>query len=275
MQNQIEVVPLTLDTSREISYEEIEHILRDAANAEGMAARVVQACFSITILQKRWVDARLWLHHKKDKLYDNPYDVDAKIDLIKTDIPRFSSEKEWLEAMSEIPGFARSTAYARHKEIAGQMQVLGRSFEEAIDSVMLSRSYSKLMLGLMVNENTGVFLPTAVAKLLPEPVRELSDAGVALDAKECRDAILSRMRSDEVRLREGEDIRSVIKDVREAVVEGASYKIVRHPRHINAFVVRRQEGDMESRYVVYIEDDEHQPAPVNVVNWLASRMHVI
>jgi hypothetical protein len=272
MQSQIEVVPITLDTSRNVSYEELEHNLRRLSTAEVVAAKMVQAHFSLILLQERWREAALWIDPKTKELYPNPYDAPDEIDLVKTDTPRFSSMREWIDFSSGISGFAKSTCYSRHRELIRQMKVLGRSFDDALNSVMLSMSYSKMMLDRLTNDDSGVFLPTEVALLLPEPLQEEADLG---SSEACLDVIMSRMRADETRMEGGEDVRNVIKDLRKQVLDKADYRIKRHTNYPNAFIVRREEDGTETNYIFFVEDEDHNPAPPNVINWVASRLRTV
>jgi len=274
--NTIAVVPMTLDISRAVSYEELETNLIRAVQAEGMAAKMAQANFSVILMQDRWREASLWVDTDTGEVYNNPYSAPDSIqNLVKTDTPRFQSPRDWMEYMTTFPGFARSTCYARHREIVKQMQVLGRTFDAALDSIMLSLSYSRLMLGMVTDEDSGTFLREPIMELLPAPMRDeaaaaISERGVTAMAE----IVLDKMQADEARMLAGEDIRSVVGDLRTILVDAAAYRIVKHPRMSNAFVVSREEGDEEERYIIYIEDENHEAAPHNVMNWLAGRLHV-
>ena len=277
MPDEIQIVPMTLDLSRAVSYEQLEYDLKRAAKAEGMAARMTQTYFSIILLQERWKEACLWVDVDSDALHDNPYDVPEEIErLVKTDTPRFATPTEWMAHMEQMPGFARSTCYARHREIVRQMNTLGRTFEEAVRGVLLSKGYGRLMMGVVANEDTGVFLPEQVVQILPEPLREAALEDIAeRGAAACREIVLNKMCADEVRLESGEDPRSVIGDLRSTLIDAAKYRIARHPRFLNAFVVRVEEEEEKETYLLLLEDVDHKPAPQSVVTWLASRLKVI
>jgi len=277
MSEKSQIVQITLDTSRAVSYEQMEYDLKRAAKAEGMAARITQTYFSIILLQNRWREACLWVDADSKKLYENPYDVPNEIErLVKTDTPRFATSTEWMAHMEPMPGFARSTCYARHLEIVRQMKTLGRTFEEAVRGVLLSKGYGSMMMGVVANEDTGVFLPEQVVQILPPPLREAALAEIEeRGAAACREIVLKKMREDEIRLANGEDPRSVIGDLRSTLIDAAKYRIARHPRYQNAFVVRvEEEGERES-YLLLLEDADHKPAPQSVVDWLASRLKVL
>ncbi len=276
MPEEIQIVPMTLDLSRAISYEQLEYDLRRAAQAEGMAARMTQTYFSIILLQERWREACIWVDADTNRLYDNPYDAPKEIEhLVKTDTPRFATSTEWMEHMAKMPNFARSTCYARHREIVRQMKTLGRTFEAAVKSVMLSAGYGKLMIDVIANEKDGLFLPEQVIQIVPEPLREEALADIEeRGAEACREIVLKKMRADETRLEEGEDPRSVIGDLRSTLIDAAKYRIVRHPRFPNAFVISVEEDGRRTDYLLSIEDIAHKPPPQSVINWLASRLRV-
>ena len=277
MPEEIQVVPITLDLSREVSYEQMEHELRRAAQAEGIAAKITQTYFSIILLQSKWREACLWVDADTGELYDNPYDAPVEIErLVKTDTPRFASPTEWMAHMAQMPGFARSTCYARHREIVKQMTALGRPFEEAVRSVMLSKSYGGLMLAVVSNEDSGLFLPECVVNILPETEREQALEDIEeRGAEACREIVLAKMCADEVRLTEGEDPRTVIGDLRATLIDSAKYRIARHPRYPNAFVIRVDDEGSQERYIIFVEDADNRPAPTTVVTWLASRLRVL
>ncbi len=277
MPDEIQIVPITLDISRDVTYEEMEHELRRAARAEGIAAKITQTYFSIILLQSKWREACLWVDADTGELHDNPYDAPEEIEhLVKTDTPRFATPSEWMDHMAQMPGFARSTCYARHREIVKQMSALGRSFEDAVRGVMLSSGYGKLMLEVVSNEDSGLFLPEHVVNILPETERERALEDIEeRGADACREIVLAKMRADEVRLEEGEDPRTVIGDLRATLIDAAKYRIARHPRYPNAFLIRVDDEGSQERYVLFVEDAEHRPAPTTVVTWLASRLRVL
>lgn len=269
-------IPLTINISEKTSFEEMDHMLRRAISAENAASMITQAYFSTILLYEKWREAYIWADADTGELYKSPYEAPDGANLIKTDVPRYRTIDDWIKELMDLPGFARSTCYRRHKQIIKEMKVLGRSFDDALRSVMLSQGHSEMLLRLVTDEY-GELDKDKILMLVPEPVREEAKTRIDNEGISALQEIASqRLDEDIERIAAGESIRSVNRDLRKQLSVGADYTIAKSDRVSGAFVIHRDvDGELTS-YLVYIRDENDPTAPVpkDVVEWLARRLHV-
>lgn len=271
----IELVETTLEISRDVSYEELESRLKRAAFAEDVASKTVQGIFSTVLLQERWKEAGLWLDQATGDVYDSPYDAPDDVDLIKTDTPRFSTAREWIQWLQSIHYLSRSTCYARHAIILQQMQVLGRTFEEALDSVMLSPSHAQNVLAGVMDEGADIFLVDNVVALVPDVLQEearedIEERGSAA----CREIVVKAMEDNEASIIGGARVREINDDLRKKFGgDPTSYYLYKHNAYPNALILKATTSDgEETKYVIFVEDEEHKPAPAEIMRYFKNRL---
>ena len=265
-----------MEIDGELPFHELHNNLLVAMQEENKAAAIAQLFFSSILIGEKWKEARIWICPETGSLYSSPYEAPDDEDIVETDTLRYRSVDDWIAEVEALPGFARSTCYQRHKLIVGQMTKLGRSLKDAWKSVMLSSYHSELMLSLVTDEK-GNLNPDRVVNLLPEPMREEAKDRVRVEGNRAmQDIVIDRMEQDEVRLAEGEHARTVNRDLRDQLTEGASYKIALAENHPGAFIVKRELEGEDSFYLIHIRDerDVTRAIPRDVFEWVAGRLRV-
>jgi hypothetical protein len=290
-------LPVTIELTEGLTFDELDTGLKEAMRAENIATALVQAHFSTIMLTEKWKDARIWvdldtgeLHRTRQEapcwmdpqtgtLYTDPQDAPEDTQLVsrthrieETESVRYRTVNDWIAELQEIPHFARSTCYRRHRLICEEMNRLGRTFEQALSSVMLSATHSEMLLRLTTDGN-GFLDADRVVLLLPEPLREDVDTG---DERVLREIINEKLDADNDRMLEGEDPRTVNRDLRKQLAVGADYTIALSDKHRGAFVVHRDCDGAISTYIVHIRDerDAANPVPRDVFEWVAGRLRV-
>jgi len=267
------VIP-TLENAALETFDELDLMLKKSMVAETLTTMIAQACFSAIMLKDKWQEAHFWADRETGHLYMAPDEVPEGIDIIETDVPRFRTVEDWMLSLENAIGFSRSTCYMRHAEIVRQMELLNRPFQDAVKSVVLSPGHSRLILDRVVDAND-MFVPQEVVKLLPPLMRdtaleEIKEGG----AETCRQYILEQLEADDIRLEEGAHPRTIIADLKRSMGTYAQYTVSLSEKG-NMFIIKQDKrGEIKKFYVMIECEDPRQRTPIEVVHWLADRMHV-
>lgn len=267
--------PISLELSDSIAFDDLDAMMRRAIAAETITTQLVQSCFSAVLIRNRWKEARAWSDTQTGELYLREEDAPPNANLVLTDIPRYRTHDDWVTSLVGIRGFAKSTCYERHKEIMRQVNLLGRTFEDAVNSVVLAPSHSKMLLNHTIDNQTGQFIPSEVVKLLPEPMREetmqrIDEGG----AEVCQEIVMKQIEADDAKVAAGIPVRNINADLSKALGTYAAFSI-RLSEKRTGFVITRDKDDIITQYHVTIEPEGLVGrVPQDVILWLAKRLHI-
>lgn len=190
-------------------FEELNEKLKKAIKIGEQVEYVMQAYFSWIALNDLWQEPLVWVDRDGVK-YDNPEDL-PDIATVKVE-SKYPSQEAWIRDLERVsPRFSRSTAYMRHRHIRQLMDDLGRSFEEALRSVILSPGLTRVVRRTVLTEE---------GKLDPDAVKKLTnDSGRARQLEDPKDKVRAYMEDREEDLEEGRATpQQVCKDIRTKVL---------------------------------------------------------
>jgi hypothetical protein len=191
------------------SFEELNEKLKKAIKIGEQVEYVTQAYFSWIALNDLWQEPRIWVD-EDGVIYEKLKDVGAKSTVVSVK-PKYESQEAWIRELEHIsPRFSRSTAYMRHRHIRQLMDELGRSFEEALRSVILSPGLTRIVRNSVLTED---------GRLDEEAVRKLTeDSGRAKQLEDPREKVRAYMEDKEEDLEKGHATpQQVCKDIRTKV----------------------------------------------------------
>lgn len=252
------------------SFEELNEKLKKAIKIGEQVEYVTQAYFSWIALNDLWQEPLVWVNQDEGgRKYDDPSDL-PDISTVKVE-SKYPSQEAWIRDLEQVsPRFSRSTAYMRHRHIRQLMDDLGRSFEEALRSVILSPGLTRIVRHSVLTEE-GQLDQEAVEKLT-------SDSGRARQLEDPKDKVRAYMEDREEDLEEGRATpQQVCKDIRTKVYGDHTLVFTwaeRGPGDIRIFH-EKPDGTFKEYYLLAVDEDGN-PAllPPVVKDSLERKLHL-